>query len=177
MTQRRFVLLDRDGTLIVDRNYLGDPEGVELLPGAVAGLRRMKALGLGLAIVTNQSGIARGRLTERSVAAVHDRLRAMLAREGIVLDGIYVCPHGPDDDCACRKPRPGLVFSAIRRFQSDAKHVAVIGDIGADVEAAARAGALGILVPTERTRQAEIRNAPIVVSDLVAAVRRALEFI
>jgi HAD superfamily hydrolase (TIGR01662 family) len=93
------------------------------------------------------------------------------------IDAWFICPHAENADCECRNPQPGLVLSAIRRFDVSPAHVAVVGDIGADIEAAARAGALGILVPNAKTSEAEIRRAPIVASDLVAAVRLALEFI
>ncbi len=104
-------------------------------------------------------------------------VNGFIARRIGGIDAWFVCPHTRGADCNCRKPRPGLVLSAIRRFESEPQRVAVIGDIGADVEAAANAGAVGILVPNERTLEAEIRNAPFVCTDLIGAVRCALSFI
>ena len=102
---KRYVLLDRDGTIIVDKHYLADPAEVELLPGAAKGLRQIQRLGYGLILITNQSGVGRGKFTTETVDAVHEELVRQLKCEGINLDGIYYCPHVPEDDCNCRKPR------------------------------------------------------------------------
>jgi D-glycero-D-manno-heptose 1,7-bisphosphate phosphatase len=112
MTQRRFVVLDRDGTIIVERHYLSDPAGVELLPRVASGLQHLSALGLGVVVVTNQSGVGRGLFDTTRLALIHQQLCVLLAAEGIHLDGIYFCPHIPADDCACRKPRTGLLERA-----------------------------------------------------------------
>ncbi len=105
-------LLDRDGTIIAERSYLSDPDQVELLPGTVEGLRRLQRMGCGLVVITNQSGIGRGYFTETQLARIHERMKALLAREQVRLDGIYICPHRPEEHCSCRKPEPGLVFAA-----------------------------------------------------------------
>src|SRR6266545_3584771 len=110
LKRRRFVVLDRDGTVIRERNYLSRPEEVELLPGVVQGLQQLKDLGLGIIMITNQSGIGRGYFDEQSVGAVHKRLLALLEADGLGLDGIYVCPHTAEEGCACRKPCPGLLL-------------------------------------------------------------------
>ena len=117
-TERRrgYILLDRDGTIIHERHYLSDPAGVELLPNAAAGLARMSALGYGLIVVTNQSGIGRGLFSATALAQVHARMSELLLAEGVVLDAVYVCPHHPDDHCTCRKPLPGLAEQAARDF-------------------------------------------------------------
>jgi D-glycero-D-manno-heptose 1,7-bisphosphate phosphatase len=145
---KRFVLLDRDGTIIVDRVYLADPAGVELLPNAVAGLRRLRELGFGLVLVTNQSGIGRGFFDEATLRRIHDRLVDTLAAEGIALDGIYFCPHVDDDDCGCRKPRPGMAEQALREHGFDAAQSFVIGDRDPDIGLARAIGARSILVRT-----------------------------
>ena len=108
MKPRRVVLLDRDGTIIIDRHYLADPRGVELIEGAAEGLRRLAALGLGLVVVTNQSAIGRGRLDVEGLERIHRELSRLLADRGVRLDGIFWCPHRPEDDCDCRKPRSGM---------------------------------------------------------------------
>jgi D-glycero-D-manno-heptose 1,7-bisphosphate phosphatase len=132
--KKRFVLLDRDGTLIEERHYLSDPGQVVLLPGAAQGLRSLAEAGFGIVLVTNQSGIARGYFDWGTLNAIHEVLRGLLTREDVVLDGIYVCPHQPKDDCACRKPRPGLALAAAKELGFDPRECVVVGDKACDVE-------------------------------------------
>ena len=120
------------------------------------------------AIVSNQSGIARGLLGPDDVLAVHDRMQALLGPLG----PLEYCPHGPDDGCACRKPAPGLIRRAAARLGVDPSECAVVGDIGADVEAALAAGARPILVPTPVTRSEEVAAAPETARDLADALDR-----
>lgn len=148
VTRRRFILLDRDGTVIVERNYLSDPAGVELARGAAAGLRRLAAAGFGLALITNQAGIARGYFDLDTLNRVHQRLIELLAAESVRLDGIYYCPHGPDDGCDCRKPRTGMVKQAARELGFDPQEAIMIGDNVGDIELGRRVGATTILVRT-----------------------------
>jgi histidinol-phosphate phosphatase family protein len=163
------VLFDRDGTLCVDVPYNGEPERVVPTPGARAALDRLRAAGVPTAVISNQSGIARGRHTVAQVEAVNARLAELLGPLGPVL----FCPHGSDDGCRCRKPRPGLVLDAAARLGVDPRTCVVIGDIGADVAAAAAAGARAVLVPTEMTLAAEVtdaRRTASVAPDLTSAV-------
>ena len=160
------VLLDRDGTLVVDVPYNGDPAQVVPMPGAREALDRLRAAGVPTAVVSNQSGIARGLLTAEQVDGVNRRVEELLGPLG----AWAVCPHGPDDGCGCRKPRAGLVLEAAGALGVDPTRVAVIGDIGADVEAARAAGARGVLVPTPVTRREEVAAAAEVAPDLPAAV-------
>lgn len=148
MAKKRYVLLDRDGTIIVEREYLADPAGVELLPRSAEGLRKLQAAGFGLVVVTNQSGIGRGFFDEAALAAVHARLRELLSTENITLDGIYYCPHVVDAGCACRKPRTGLAKQAAHDLGFDAAQTIVVGDKAIDVELAEALGAMSILVRT-----------------------------
>ena len=148
MKPRRFVALDRDGTLTVEKNYLSDPAGVELLGGAVAGLLAMRALGLGIVVVTNQSGIARGYYDEKQLAAIHARLNDLLAAAGVSVDGIYYCPHGPEDACPCRKPEPGMLLQAAAEHGFSPAECFVIGDKPCDVDLGRRVGATTFLVRT-----------------------------
>jgi D-glycero-D-manno-heptose 1,7-bisphosphate phosphatase len=164
------VLFDRDGTLVLDVPYNGDPARVEAVPGARAALDRVRAAGVPTAVVSNQSGIARGLLTDAQLRAVNARIEELLGPLG----PWAWCPHAPGDGCACRKPAPGLVLQAARRLGVDPASCVVIGDIGADMEAARAAGARGILVPTPRTRREEVRAAEVVAADLAEAVDLAL---
>jgi D-glycero-D-manno-heptose 1,7-bisphosphate phosphatase len=165
------VLLDRDGTLLVDVPYNGDPERVQPMPGAAEALDRLRAAGVPTALVTNQSGIARGLLDRDQVDAVNARMEELLGPVGPVA----ICPHGPDDGCGCRKPAPGLVLEAAAALGVPPSECAVVGDIGADMGAAAAAGARAVLVPTPITRPEEIDAAPAVAPDLPAAVALLLE--
>jgi histidinol-phosphate phosphatase family protein len=160
------VLLDRDGTLIEDVPYNGDPARVVPVPAAGEALARLREAGVPTAIVSNQSGVARGLLTHADVLAVHGRMTELLGPLG----PLEYCPHGPDDGCACRKPAPGLVLRAAGRLGVRAAECALIGDIGADVDAARAAGARAILVPTPRTRAEEVAAAPERAGDLAQAV-------
>jgi D-glycero-D-manno-heptose 1,7-bisphosphate phosphatase len=148
MTRRRFVALDRDGTIIVERQYLSCQDQVELLPGAGAGLRALGEMGLGLVIVTNQSAVGRGYFDAARLEQIHGRLRELLAAEGVELEGIYVCPHAPADGCACRKPLPGLLLQASRELGFDPGEAFVIGDKPCDIELGRGVGATTILVRT-----------------------------
>jgi histidinol-phosphate phosphatase family protein len=165
------VLFDRDGTLIVDVPYNGDADRVLPMEGASEALERLRAAGVKTAVVSNQSGVARGLITPLDVESVHARMELLLGPLGPV----EWCPHGPDEGCSCRKPAPGLILRAARRLGVDPRRCAVIGDIGADVEAARAAGARGVLVPTERTRREEIAAAAEVAPDLGHAVDLLLE--
>ncbi len=162
----RAVLLDRDGTLVSDVPYNRDPSRVAPVPGAREALDRLRSEGITLAVVSNQSGIARGLVTEDEVRAVNARVEELL---GPIAQWFF-CPHGEDDRCGCRKPAPGLVHRAASALGVKAEECALIGDTGADVVAALAAGARPVLVPTPVTRREEIKAAPEVVRDIGAAV-------
>ena len=160
------VLLDRDGTLVVDVPYNGDPDKVLPLPGVADALARLRRAGVQTALVSNQSGVARGLLSRAQVDAVNARLAELVGPLGPV----FVCEHGPSDGCDCRKPRPGLVRRAAAALGVLPTACALVGDIGADVDAALAAGARPVLVPTAATRPEEVAAAPEVAADLGAAV-------
>jgi len=175
VARRRFVLLDRDGTIIVERNYLSAPEQVELLPGAAEGMRLLQRLGLGLVMVSNQSAIGRGLFDEARLETIHRRLRELLKAEGVVLDAIYVCPHRPDAGCPCRKPETGLVQQAAREYDFNPAQSFVVGDKECDIELGRRIGAVTILVQTGYGAEVAERNAAkpdYVENDLRAAAVR-----
>jgi HAD superfamily hydrolase (TIGR01662 family) len=160
------VLLDRDGTLVEDVPYNGDPSRVRPLPGAREALDRLRGLGVRLGLVTNQSGIARGLISREQADAVNARVEQLLGPFEVVL----LCPHAPDDGCGCRKPAPGMVKQASAELDVDPARVVLVGDIEADVLAAEAAGATGILVPTLQTRSEEVDRATHVERSLTAAV-------
>lgn len=177
MTARRFVLLDRDGTLIAERNYLARVEDVELLPGTAQGLRLLHQASLGLAVLTNQSGLGRGYFDWAALNAVHAHLTQLLASEGVTLDGIYICPHTPDDDCDCRKPQPGLALHAAAELHFDPAASIVIGDKPCDIELGRRLGAVTFLVRTGYGAiwEREGLQADHIVDDMLAAAHIILE--
>ena len=146
--RRAAVILDRDGTILREREYLSSPDEVELLPNAAEGLYRLREAGVPLVVVTNQSGVGRGYFTSETVTAVHDRMRELLRREGVELNGIYVCPHTPADGCACRKPGTALADRAAEDLQLDLDQSFVIGDKPCDIDLGRNIGARTILVLT-----------------------------
>ena len=148
MIRRGYVLLDRDGTLIAERNYLSSPDQVRLVEGAAEGLRLLYQSGFGLIVISNQSGIGRGYFTGADLARIHRRMTDLLEAEGVRLDAIYCCPHTPEDACACRKPEPLLALNAARDFNFEAREAWVVGDKPCDIELARRCGARSILVRT-----------------------------
>ena len=166
------VLLDRDGTLVHDVPYNGDPARVVPVDGARVSLDRLRAAGLALAVVSNQSAVGRGLVTSAQVDACMTRLAELVGDLGPVL----VCPHTAADGCGCRKPAPGLVHAAAQAVGVPAGACVVIGDIGADVQAARAAGARHVLVPTPATRREEVEDADVVAPDLAAAVDLVLSW-
>ena len=147
---RPAVFLDRDGTILVEKNYLADPDEVELIPGAAEAMRRLQDAGYALVVVTNQSGIARGLYGEPEYRRVDERMRELLQRHGVLVDASYHCPHHPEHtgECDCRKPAPGLFLRAIDELSLDPARAWLIGDRLRDVEAARGLGARPLLVET-----------------------------
>ena len=149
------VFLDRDGTVNEEVDFLTSPRDLHLIPRSAEAIRRANDLGLRVIIVTNQSGVARGLLTESELLEVHRALAKKLAEAGARVDGIYYCPHHPTEGtgeyrtaCDCRKPATGMIGRAVREFRIDPERSYVIGDRTVDVEMARNAGARAILVLT-----------------------------
>jgi D-glycero-D-manno-heptose 1,7-bisphosphate phosphatase len=143
LARRPAVLLDRDGVLNrrpPRASYVRGPEELEWLPGAREALRLFHEHGFTTIVVTNQPGIARGEMTARDLARVHERLCADALEAGGRIDALFHCPHGWDEGCECRKPRPGMLFAAQRRFDLDLSRVTFVGDDERDEEAADAAG-------------------------------------
>ena len=143
------MFFDRDGVLTRERqDYVKTPEELEILPDIATPLREIQKRGFRVVIITNQSVIGRGLTTHDEMSRIHDKLRMELARLGCKIDGIYYCPHRPDEGCDCRKPEPGLILKASRELGIDTARSWMIGDKEIDLEAARRAGCRGIRVQT-----------------------------
>jgi histidinol-phosphate phosphatase family protein len=166
------VLFDRDGTLVVDVPYNRDPSLVVPFPTAAEAIDRLRRHGIATGVITNQSGIGRGVVAADDVAAVNARVESLLGP----FDVWQVCPHAPEERCACRKPQPEMVLRATRALGTTVDRCVVIGDIASDVDAARAAGARGILVPNEATARSEVDCAEHVAPDLMAAVDMVLAF-
>jgi D-glycero-D-manno-heptose 1,7-bisphosphate phosphatase len=164
------VLFDRDGTLIHDVPYNADPALVRPVDGAREVLDDLRARGVRIGVVSNQSGIGRGLLTHEQVASVNARVEELLGPIGTW----QVCPHREEDGCACRKPAPALVLAACAALDVPPQRATVIGDIESDVLAGLAAGAGAVLVPTAVTRPDEVGRAPRKAADLRTAVRLAV---
>jgi histidinol-phosphate phosphatase family protein len=136
------IIFDRDGTIVVDVPYNGDPHAVMPVEGVREALDRLRAAGIPIAVVSNQSGVGRGMISIEQVEAVNRRVQALLGP----FDAMLYCPHAPDVDCECRKPKPKLILDAARAMGVDPSCCVVIGDKTSDVEAAANAGARSIFV-------------------------------
>ena len=171
----KLIILDRDGVINEDSdNYIKSVEEFIPLPGSLEAIARLKQAGYTIAVATNQSGIARGFYNEAALAAMHDKLSRLLDEQGGEIDYIAYCPHGPDDDCACRKPLPGLLNEIREHFNVELTNVPIIGDSLRDIQAARSVGASPILVKTGKGEQTleksdQLKDIPIY-ADLAAAV-------
>lgn len=157
--KRPAVFLDRDGTLLYDRPgyYLRAPEKLRLYPYTAGALRLLRRKGYALVVVSNQSGVGRGFLTEETLERIHERLRRLLRRKGATLDGIYSCLHRPQDRCPCRKPKPTLALKAVRELVLSLPGSVVIGDKKADVDLARNLKVPSAFVMTGHGRNETLR--------------------
>ena len=167
----KVVILDRDGTIVIDRGYLDDPQGLEFEPQAAEGLRWLHSQGYRLVVITNQSGIGRGYFTIECLEAMNARLTAMVEESGARLAGIYHCPHAPEAACACRKPAQGLLRRAAAELGFEPEATVVIGDKESDIEFGHRAGATTILIAAEVPPAGSGTQADFVAPNLMAAAR------
>lgn len=168
----KYILLDRDGTIIADKHYLSDPEAVEILHNAEEGLKLLQNAGFSLIVVTNQSGIGRGYYTAHDMEAVNNRMKNLLAPSGIKFSAIYHCPHTPEQNCNCRKPAPEMFDMAIKEFKLNPENCYVIGDKLCDIEFGLTKGACTILVRTGKGIKEEHKcegKAAFIADDLLAA--------
>ena len=141
------VFVDRDGTICYDKHYLAEVNELQIIPTVADGISRLNKAGIKVVIVTNQSGIARGRFDERRLDEIHERLKEILWAEGAKIDDLFFCPHMPDAGCRCRKPAPGMMLDASKKHNIDLRTSFVIGDRMMDIEMAHKVGSKAILVP------------------------------
>ncbi len=168
----RVVILDRDGTIVVDHGYLDDPARLEFLPRAVEGLRLLQVSGARLVVVTNQSGVGRGLISLQSLHEINARFVEMVREIGGRIEGLYWCPHRPEEGCACRKPKTRLVLDAAAELGFDPSNAWVIGDKSSDIELGRRLGAVSVLVSAGAPSGAGIKvDADHVVRDLFEAAQ------
>lgn len=176
---RPAVFLDRDGTVNVEVNYLGDADQFRLLPHVAPAIRQLNETGVPVVIVTNQSGIARGYFSRAEMDAVHACMHTELAQAGARIDAVYFCPHHPDDGCTCRKPAPGLLIRAAAEMAIDLSKSVIIGDKYSDLAAGKAVGCLTVLVLTghgaQEYRQGGVPTPDYVAGDLTDAVAWWLE--
>jgi len=145
----RFVLLDRDGVINDDSDdYIKSPDEWRPLPGSLEAIALLNRHGYQIAVITNQSGVARGFLDEATLARIHAKMQRMAAGFGGKIASVYYCPHGPDSTCRCRKPRPGLLERFAADWQAELADTVLVGDSFRDLQAAWAAGAKAILVKT-----------------------------
>jgi D-glycero-D-manno-heptose 1,7-bisphosphate phosphatase len=170
----KVVILDRDGTLVVDRGYLDDPAGLEFEPGAADALKLWHAHGYRLIVITNQSGVGRGLFSLEQVEAMNARLHAMVKSLGVRLERIYYCPHRPEAGCACRKPALGLLTRAALELDFDPRRAVVVGDKESDVEFGQRAGARTILIVHDAPRATSPMKPDLVLPNLLGAARAVI---
>ena len=167
--REKVIILDRDGTIVVDRNYLSDPADLEFEVGAAEGLRSMYERGYRLVVITNQSGVGRGLFSLERLEEIHDRLRQMAESIGVRFERIYYCPHAPDAGCLCRKPQIGLLKQAASELGFDLSSAVVIGDKMSDVESGHRAGATTVFVAANSPRLPAGPSPDFIMRDLVQA--------
>ena len=149
MVQRRYVLLDRDGVINDDSiDFIKSPEEWIPIEGSLDAIALLNKAGYEVAVITNQSGLARGLFDEATLTKIHDKMQNLLVEKGGRISAIYYCPHGPESICNCRKPKPGLIEQFSREYQADLKSVYFIGDSLRDIQAAQDAQAIPILVKT-----------------------------
>ena len=152
------VFIDRDGTLNRDVPYCSCPEDLELLPEVAKAIRLLNQHDFKVVVITNQSGIARGYFNEEMLEQIHHTMREKLTSHGAAIDAVYYCPHHPEEDCACRKPKPALLWRAGRELNLDVAHSFVVGDRPEDIQMGKQAGCLSVLVAQDSSRTTENRE-------------------
>ena len=145
----KLIILDRDGVINYDSDeYIKSAEEWKAIPGSLDAIARLHHAGYHVVVASNQAGIARGKFDIDALNGIHQKMHTHLAQYGGVINAVFFCPHGPDDDCQCRKPKPGLLQEVARRLRTTLNGVFVVGDKRSDLEAATAAGAVPVLVKT-----------------------------
>ena len=178
-TNTRIAILDRDGVINYDSDaYIKSPQEWQPIPGSLEAIARLSQAHWRVVIATNQSGLARGLFDAGTLMAIHARLRHEVQRAGGQIDAIFICPHGPDEGCDCRKPQPGMLREIGRRYELDLRQVPFIGDSLRDLQAAESAGCLPWLVRTGNGAHTEVKGGlpagTRIADDLAAAVEHWL---
>lgn len=174
------IILDRDGVINQDSDdYIKSADEWLPIPGSIEAISRLKKAGYLVTIATNQSGIARGLLSEQTLQEIHQKMAKLLEQRGASVDGIFYCPHGPQANCICRKPKPGLLFRIAKEFNIDLSQTPFVGDSLSDIKAAKMANATPILVRTGKgehvmQNNSEAANVP-AYDDLAHFVRETLK--
>ena len=150
--KNKAVFIDRDGTINVDVHYLDNPDDFKMYPEVGEGVKKLKDNGFKIIVITNQSGLARGYFTENDLADIHAKMKREIQKYDVILDGIYYCPHHPDDNCNCRKPNIGLFEKAIKEHDIDVKKSYMLGDKILDIGAGKKVGITTILIPEPHIR-------------------------
>ena len=159
MPKQRYVLLDRDGVINVDSDaFIKSPEEWLPIDGSLEAIALLNAYGYRVVVVTNQSGIARGLFDEAMLEQIHTKMQTLVHEKGGLISAIYYCPHGPDDICACRKPKAGMLLDFARDYTIDLVDIPVVGDSLRDLQAAKTVGALPILVKTGKGEDTLLKN-------------------
>ncbi len=175
----KMIILDRDGVINEDSDdYIKSVDEWNPIPGSLEAINRLKKAGYLVIVATNQSGIARGLFNEEVLRQIHDKMHRLLASRGASVDGIFYCPHGPQDNCTCRKPKPGLLFQIAKQFDINLAETVFVGDSISDIRAAEMANAIPVLVRTGKGEQVmqnypEAVNVP-VYDDLAHFTRETL---
>ena len=166
------VFIDRDGTIAKDVHYCRRPEDFVLFHNTAKAIKMLNQTGFKVIVITNQSAVARGYTTEKTLSKIHQKMEEELAKEGAWVDGIYYCPHHPDDNCECRKPKPKLVLEAARDFNIDLKESFVVGDLWMDIDLGKKVGCKTILVGNSPSSEVKADNTAL---DLLEAARTILK--
>lgn len=165
----RAVFLDRDGTIAEDVNYCSSVEDFHLLPTVARAIRLCNENGFKVIVITNQSGLARGYFTEGTLSQIHTKMEKELKKKGARIDAIYYCPHHPDDNCDCRKPKADLLNRAAREMELDIEGSYMIGDMQKDIDVGRAVGCKTILVTTGPEKGANVNGADYVAESLLDA--------
>ncbi len=179
MQTKKMVVLDRDGVINQDSDeFIKSPDEWIPIPGSLEAIARLKRAGFLVVVATNQSGIARGLYDLDMLQAIHQKMHLLLAEKGASLDGIFYCPHGPDDGCDCRKPKSGLLHQILKQLDVDLQGVWLIGDSLRDLQAGLSCGMQPVLVRTGKgsgtESKGQLPEGAFIFDDLASATNQLL---